>query len=280
MQSPKKFAAPVLALAMAACDVPAPKNSADANDKAAIMQIVYHTLETKKQLTAALKAMDSETFERILNQCSEKTFPGTGERSSQNPWVQLNTTLKHNADYRKCDQLKNVSDEEECRYQTSGKILSKEARDFYYQEVIAGEMKLAACVDEKVVNELQNPRNVEEFDPTDPTLNLTYDSLLEFTKSGTVVVDFYADWCRPCQLTAPVLREMAKQFNGKVKFGRIDVENEPKASDLIREFDPETQKTGIKLPTVRIYKNGKLILSRPGYVSEDTFNEVFQPLLK
>lgn len=54
----------------------------------------------------------------------------------------------------------------------------------------------------------------------------------EFIKEGTVVVDFWATWCGPCRMLAPILDEVATKVTG-AKFGKVDVDNAP---DLARRF--------------------------------------------
>lgn len=44
--------------------------------------------------------------------------------------------------------------------------------------------------------------------------------------SGVVLVDFYADWCGPCKMIAPILKDMAKQYEGKLEIIKVDVDVE------------------------------------------------------
>ncbi|RME75760.1 MAG: thioredoxin [Planctomycetota bacterium] len=63
-----------------------------------------------------------------------------------------------------------------------------------------------------------------------------------------VVVDFYADWCAPCKMLAPILDSMAEKFEGKVKFVKVNTDENP---DLREKY----QIMGV--PTLMFFKNGK-----------------------
>ena len=63
-----------------------------------------------------------------------------------------------------------------------------------------------------------------------------------------VLVDFYADWCGPCKMMAPVIEELAKELEGKVKVGKINVDENP---DIAVEYNV------MSIPTLIVFKNGK-----------------------
>ena len=62
-----------------------------------------------------------------------------------------------------------------------------------------------------------------------------------------VLVDFWAEWCAPCKMVAPVIHELANEYEGRVKFTRVDVDDSPETA----------AKYGIRsIPTLLVFKNG------------------------
>ena len=71
-----------------------------------------------------------------------------------------------------------------------------------------------------------------------------------------VLVDFWALWCRPCLMIAPILDELVEEYNGKVSIARLDVDQNPKTA----------AKYGImSIPTLLIFKNGKPVSHIVGF---------------
>ena len=79
-------------------------------------------------------------------------------------------------------------------------------------------------------------------------------------KAGTVLVDFWASWCMPCKMMAPILNELAEEASGKVTIGKVNVD-EQKAT---------AAKFGIRsIPTMIIFQNGREVKRITGVKSKD-----------
>ena len=72
----------------------------------------------------------------------------------------------------------------------------------------------------------------------------------EVEKYPLIVVDFWAPWCGPCRMVSPVIEQLAKELAGKVVFGKVNVDENPRIASAF----------GIQsIPTITIFKNGKAI---------------------
>ena len=79
-----------------------------------------------------------------------------------------------------------------------------------------------------------------------------------------VVVDFWAEWCGPCKMIAPVVEELATEFDGKMSFAKVDVDNNPGISTNY----------GIRsIPTLIIFKNGAPVDQIVGAVGKNILVE-------
>ena len=75
-----------------------------------------------------------------------------------------------------------------------------------------------------------------------------------------VMVDFWADWCGPCKMIAPILSEIAEEYDGKIKVCKINVDDEGELSLKYRI---------VSIPTVLVFKDGELTNKSVGYVPKE-----------
>ena len=94
----------------------------------------------------------------------------------------------------------------------------------------------------------------------------------ESLKNGQqpLVVDFWATWCGPCRMVAPIISELAEKYDGKIVVGKCDVEEN---DDLANAY-------GIRnIPTILFFKNGEVVDKLVGAVSKAKFEEKFESIL-
>ncbi|MEK6842256.1 MAG: thioredoxin [Nanoarchaeota archaeon] len=69
-----------------------------------------------------------------------------------------------------------------------------------------------------------------------------------YTRNGVVLIDFFADWCMPCVMMSPILEELSEKFHGKIKFGKINVDDN---QALAQKFNV------VSIPNFVLFKDGK-----------------------
>jgi thioredoxin 1 len=101
---------------------------------------------------------------------------------------------------------------------------------------------------------------------------LDYTTQTEWNYQGTLpaIIDFYADWCGPCKMVAPVLEELAKEYQGKLIIYKVDTEKE---QELAAAFGIRSIPTFLFIP-----KEGKPMM-QPGALSKSMFKKVIDEQL-
>jgi len=79
-----------------------------------------------------------------------------------------------------------------------------------------------------------------------------------------VLVDFWAPWCRPCLMMAPILEELSEEFSNKFKIGKLNTDL-PEHQVLAIEYQIQN------IPNMKLFKNGKIIKEFVGLRSKETF---------
>ncbi|MEL7124213.1 MAG: thioredoxin [Bacteroidota bacterium] len=76
---------------------------------------------------------------------------------------------------------------------------------------------------------------------------------------GVKVIDFWAEWCGPCRMVAPVIEDLSTEYEGKATVGKVDVDNNPEVA----------MKYGIRsIPTIMILKDGQVVDKHIGTITK------------
>lgn len=101
------------------------------------------------------------------------------------------------------------------------------------------------------------------------TLNVTdqdFETVVLQSKTP-VLVDFWATWCGPCQMAAPVLEELSEEYKGKIEVVKLDVDANPVS----------TGKFGVmSIPTTILFKDGKEVARQVGFSGKQAFEDVMK----
>ena len=75
-----------------------------------------------------------------------------------------------------------------------------------------------------------------------------------------VLLDFWATWCGPCRMLSPIIAEIAEEYDGKVKVGKVNVDEQPELATSFRVMS---------IPTLVVMKEGKVTNTSIGYQSKE-----------
>ena len=102
-------------------------------------------------------------------------------------------------------------------------------------------------------------------------LQVTDANFEELVNSGKpMVLDFWAEWCGPCRMVAPIIDELATEYEGRVTIGKMDVDEN---NDVVAQF-------GVRnIPTVLFFKDGQVVDKQVGAAPKATFVAQIDALL-
>jgi len=100
-------------------------------------------------------------------------------------------------------------------------------------------------------------------------INLTKQNFKEevIDSKETVLVDFFATWCGPCMMLAPILKEIAEQYEGKVKVGKVNVDEQ---NELAEEYQISS------IPTIILFKQGKAVNKVIGFRTKEELRRIIE----
>lgn len=96
-------------------------------------------------------------------------------------------------------------------------------------------------------------------------LVLNEENFVNEVSSGVVLIDFWAEWCGPCQMMLPILSDFANDIGDKVKVGKINVDENPSLAQQFRVMS---------IPTLIVLKDGKPVEMMVGVKQKEELNEI------
>jgi thioredoxin 1 len=94
--------------------------------------------------------------------------------------------------------------------------------------------------------------------------------VVDYSNEMPVLVDFWAEWCGPCRMVAPIMEKLAGEFAGQIRIAKVDTDSNPALSQAFRIMS---------IPTIMIFKDGIPVFSQPGAFPEPVFRDLINQVI-
>ncbi len=115
---------------------------------------------------------------------------------------------------------------------------------------------------------MEKGQNMEGDMPNTPLKITDEDIDQNIKKYDTIVIDCWAPWCGPCRMVEPIIEELAKEMQGKVVFGKLNVDENPATS---------AKHQIMSIPTLLVFKNGNLVERLVGAYPKEELKKKLEP---
>jgi len=133
--------------------------------------------------------------------------------------------------------------------------------DIYYVNTMNELEKIRKSKLEQLKKQYMNGgKNMEENMPNTPLRVTDTDIDEHIKKYQTIVIDCWAPWCGPCRMVGPVIEDLAKEMQGTIVFGKLNVDENPQTS---------AKHQIMSIPTMLVFKNGELVDRLVGALPKD-----------
>ena len=123
-------------------------------------------------------------------------------------------------------------------------------------------------LEELKVRYMKGGKNMNETMPDKPIEMTDADIDEHIQKYGTVVVDCWAPWCGPCRMIHPIIEELAKEMQGKIVFGKLNVDE---------NLGTSSEHQIMSIPTLLVFKNGNLVERLVGAYPKEQLKRKLEP---
>ena len=158
-----------------------------------------------------------------------------------------------------------------------GETLVRRVRPWATDVVLALEQLVNTFEEQnsKMSNDIKQEQPVEEVTlaadkPVTVTDNDFQEQVIDYSNEMPVLVDFWAEWCGPCRMVAPIMEKLAAEFAGQIRIAKVDTDANQGLSQAFRIMS---------IPTIMAFKDGKLVFSQPGAYPEPVFRDLIQQLI-